>query len=170
LCVDLCIGETIVAVGIWELLTAAAEAVETAIAIAAVMDGPADESKPEERPRPIDIGIGMGGINASKAEDENSCVAQDGTKLEWTTPIVQEIPNPEPSNGDDNDPQKKGRPENNQAQNKQVKDAAREAGLDAEQRRQLGRAVDKESRQYGANLSYDEILDIANDIRNGDYY
>jgi RHS repeat-associated protein len=74
-------------------------------------------------------------------------------------------PNPD----DDNDPQKKGRPGDNRRQNQQVDDASRQAGLDADQRRTLGRAVENESRQGGRNLGYQDIVDIARDIKNGNY-
>ena len=74
---------------------------------------------------------------------------------------------PDPDN--ENDPQKKGRPGDQGRQNKQVNDAANQAHLDKEQRNLLGRIVERESRQYGANLSYQDILEIARDIANGIY-
>ena len=77
---------------------------------------------------------------------------------------------PLPPDPDDEDPQKKGRPGSNQAQNQSVNDAARKEGLTMEQRRALGRAVEKESRTYGANLTYQDILEIAREIRTGVYY
>jgi RHS repeat-associated protein len=64
----------------------------------------------------------------------------------------------------------KGRPEDPKKQNKQVRDAARAAGLDAEERRKLGKAVEERSRRYGENLSYGDILDIAREIKAGTYY
>jgi len=71
--------------------------------------------------------------------------------------------------GNDNK-QRKGRPGNNGAQNKMVKDAANQMGLDDAQRRALGKAVEKESRAYGGNLSYEDILELADEIKNGSYY
>ena len=85
----------------------------------------------------------------------------------WTTPVVEEVPDIAGSD----DKQKHGKPQDNTKQNKQVKDAARDAGLNTpEQRRQLKRAVEKASRKDGDNLTYSDILDIARDIKNGDYY
>ena len=68
---------------------------------------------------------------------------------------------------DDNDPQKKGRPQDPQKQNKQVRDAANSVGLNNEQRRQLGREVEYESRELGRNLGYKDIEQIAKEIKNG---
>jgi hypothetical protein len=67
------------------------------------------------------------------------------------------------------DRQFNGRPGSNQAQNQQVRDAARAEGLNAQQRRELGRAVETESRQYGGNLGYQEIRQIAREIKSGQY-
>ena len=60
--------------------------------------------------------------------------------------------------------QKDGAPRNNQAQNKQARDAANAAGgLDANQQRQLHDAIS------GQDYSYQEILNVAKDIKNGRY-
>jgi RHS repeat-associated protein len=67
------------------------------------------------------------------------------------------------------DRQFNGRPDSNTTQNRQVTDAARQAGLKAGQRRELGRAVEAESRQGGANLGYHDILEIARAIKSGTY-
>jgi hypothetical protein len=65
--------------------------------------------------------------------------------------------------------QVKGRPQRNTDQNRQVNDAARTEGLSPEQRRALGRAVEVESRQGGANLGYHDIVEIARAIKSGAY-
>ena len=67
------------------------------------------------------------------------------------------------------DKQKKGKPRSNTAQNKQVNDAARDEKLTLEQRKKLGKAVEKETREYGCNLDYHDIRQIACDIKNGEY-
>jgi RHS repeat-associated protein len=67
------------------------------------------------------------------------------------------------------DRQSNGRPGPNTAQNRQVNDAARQEGLNATQRRELGRAVESESRQGGANLGYRDIREIARAIKDGTY-
>ncbi|MDP2367208.1 RHS repeat-associated core domain-containing protein, partial [Rhodoferax sp.] len=67
------------------------------------------------------------------------------------------------------DKQTKGRPSNNSDQNKQVNDAARETKLTPEQRQKFGRAVESESRGLGRNLGYQDLLDLAQEIRNGTY-
>ena len=64
-------------------------------------------------------------------------------------------------------PQRKGRPGNNQAQNKQIRDAARAAGLSDEQRYELGNEVEENSRYYGANYTYQNILSLARQIKSG---
>nr|WP_297385334.1 RHS repeat-associated core domain-containing protein [uncultured Roseateles sp.] len=75
---------------------------------------------------------------------------------------------PSPDGGDE-DKQKKGRPKSNVEQNKQVNDAARETKLTAEQRRELGRAIEEESRGHGSNLGYKDIREIAELIKKGQY-
>lgn len=67
------------------------------------------------------------------------------------------------------DKQKKGKPQSNTAQNRQVNDAARSERLTPQQRQALGRAVERETRDYGHNLSYHDIRQIARDIKNGVY-
>jgi hypothetical protein len=76
-------------------------------------------------------------------------------------------PTPSPPPEDEKDKQKKGRPEDNTKQNKQVEDAARDEKLNPQQRRELGRAVENESRGHGRNLDYHDIREIAKDIKNG---
>ena len=49
-----------------------------------------------------------------------------------------------------NNKQKKGKPQSNVAQNKQVNDASRAEKLTPEQRKALGKAVEKETREYGS--------------------
>jgi RHS repeat-associated protein len=66
------------------------------------------------------------------------------------------------------DAQKKGRPKDAARQNKQVRDAARKAKLTKEQTRKLGREVEKESRKYGEDLGFQDIVDIAEEIKAGD--
>ena len=44
----------------------------------------------------------------------------------------------------------------------------REAGLDKQQRRELGRFVEQESRKYGENFSYGDILDAAERLKAGE--
>ena len=75
-----------------------------------------------------------------------------------------------PGGGGDNgdDRQKKGKPERNVDQNKRVDDAAREAGLSKQQRRELGRFIEQESRKYGENFSYNDILDAAERLKAGE--
>jgi hypothetical protein len=75
-----------------------------------------------------------------------------------------------PPEGDENkgDKQKKGTPERNVDQNKRVDDAARETGLDKQQRRELGRFIEQESRKYGENFSYSDILDAAERLKAGE--
>jgi hypothetical protein len=62
-----------------------------------------------------------------------------------------------------------GRPSANTAQIRQVRDAARDEGLNDTQRRRLGREVEEESRRYGANLGYHEIRKIARSIKAGNH-
>jgi hypothetical protein len=78
-------------------------------------------------------------------------------------------PPPEGGNGDNDDKQKKGKPERNVDQNKQVNDAARDAKLNPQQRKDLGRAVEYESRGQGGNLGYKDIREIAELIKKGQY-
>ncbi len=59
------------------------------------------------------------------------------------------------------------RPLTNQAQNQQVRDAAKQAGLNEDERWAFRRTVEDESRQHGANLSYDDLMKIALEVRNG---
>ena len=70
-------------------------------------------------------------------------------------------------NNDNDDKQKKGKPERNVDQNKRVKDAAREAGLNGEQRRLLGKIIERDSRGGGANYTYQDIKAIADEILAG---
>jgi hypothetical protein len=75
-----------------------------------------------------------------------------------------------PDGGDDNDKsdkQKKGKPERNTDQNKRVKDAAREVGLNGQQRRLLGEIIERDSRQGGANYTYQDIKAVAEEILAG---
>jgi hypothetical protein len=77
-------------------------------------------------------------------------------------------PEPDKNNNDDNaDKQKKGKPERNTDQNKQVNDAARSEKLSPQQRKDLGRAVEQESRGHGRNLDYHDIREIAKQIKDG---
>lgn len=76
----------------------------------------------------------------------------------------------EATGGDDGgDRQFNGRPESNTTQNRQVTDSARQEGMDAGQRRELGRGVEAESRQGGANLGYHDIREIVKAISSGTY-
>lgn len=61
--------------------------------------------------------------------------------------------------------QRNGRPRDNQRQNKQVRDAANAVGLTSEKRRLFGREVEMESRRFGADLSFDDLLELAALIR-----
>lgn len=67
-----------------------------------------------------------------------------------------------------NDKQKKGKPERNVDQNRRVDDAARESGLNKQQRRELGRYIEQGSRKYGEDYSYSDILDAAERIKGGE--
>ncbi|MFL9923497.1 hypothetical protein PQR62_04420 [Herbaspirillum lusitanum] len=78
-------------------------------------------------------------------------------------------PPPEGEDGNSNDKQKKGKPERNVDQNKQVNDAGRDAKLNSQQRKDLGRAVEYESRAQGSNLGYKDIREIAELIKKGQY-
>lgn len=70
---------------------------------------------------------------------------------------------------DDQDPQKKGRPRENTRQNDQARDAARQEGLTTpEQREQLKRALETESR-FGGSLSYQQVREIARLIKLGQW-
>jgi RHS repeat-associated protein len=60
-----------------------------------------------------------------------------------------------------------GRPGPNGVQNKQVTDAARQAKLNESQRIKLSDEVEKASRQRGANLGYQDILEMAREIKSG---
>jgi len=80
------------------------------------------------------------------------------------TSVAPAPPNPTP---EPPDKQKKGRPGNNRDQNKQVRDAANREGLTKEQRRRLGREVERESREMGENLGFREIRNIAREIKSG---
>lgn len=97
-----------------------------------------------------------GNSDAESADGENS--AAGGAAL----------PPPDGDNNDKGDKQKKGKPERNVDQNKRVDDAAREAGLDKQQRRELGRYIEQGSRKYGENYSYGDILDAAERIKGGE--
>jgi hypothetical protein len=59
------------------------------------------------------------------------------------------------------DKQRKGTPGNNQAQNKQTRDAANKYKLNKDQKRQLHDEV------TGQNYTYQEILEIAKEIKEG---
>ena len=61
--------------------------------------------------------------------------------------------------------QKKGRPQTNVAQNKQVKDAAKKAGLNRSERETLKRELELESREMGIDHSYQDIVDMAHEIK-----
>lgn len=52
-----------------------------------------------------------------------------------------------------------------QKQKKQVDDAAKQAGLDREQRKKLGREVERQTREMQENLDYQDILELARDIK-----
>lgn len=82
-----------------------------------------------------------------------------------TKRLLHRLRSPPPE--DEKDKQKKGRPEDNTKQNKQVEDAARDEKLNPKERRELGRAVENESRGHGRNLDYHDIREIAKDIKNG---
>ncbi|WP_298744779.1 hypothetical protein [uncultured Brevundimonas sp.] len=62
---------------------------------------------------------------------------------------------------------RKGRPRSNRAQNRQVKDAASAMGLSDDQRWTFRRRVELESREQGADLSYDDLMSIAGEVKNG---
>jgi RHS repeat-associated protein len=68
-----------------------------------------------------------------------------------------------------NNTQFNGRPNDHMKQNRQVVDAARQERLDLYQRKELGRAVEAESRRDGANLGYHQIREITRAIKSGDY-
>jgi hypothetical protein len=55
----------------------------------------------------------------------------------------------------------------NRAQNKQLKDAARDEGLNNEQRRRLGEIIEHESRREGIAHDYHTIRRVARDIKEG---
>jgi RHS repeat-associated protein len=74
----------------------------------------------------------------------------------------QSTPDPD----DDDDRQRNGRPGDRARQKQQVESAARDEGLDADQRRKLGRAVEEESRERGASMNYHDIREMARDIKN----
>jgi hypothetical protein len=73
---------------------------------------------------------------------------------------------------DDNNKQKKGRPNNNQAQNKQVNDAATMVTLSTDRvlRERFGRIVEKRSREQGDNLGFPELLELAEKIKSREIY
>ena len=79
-------------------------------------------------------------------------------------------PPPNEPEGNDGDKQKKGRPDDNTKQNKQVKDAGNAEKLNESQRYELRDAVHNESRQLGRNLSYNEIRDLAKQVKSGGGY
>ena len=58
-------------------------------------------------------------------------------------------------------------PRNNQLQNKIVKDAAREAGLNNEQRRKLGRSIEHDTRHEQIDHDFHTILERAEEIKKG---
>lgn len=72
--------------------------------------------------------------------------------------------------GDDRDKQKKGRPDDNTKQNKQVQDAGTREKLSESQRYELRDAVHNESRTLGRKLGYNEIRDLARQIKSGGGY
>lgn len=55
-------------------------------------------------------------------------------------------------------------PRDNQRQNKMVKDAAREAGLNNEQRRKLGKSIEYDTRHEGIDHDYHTILERAKEV------
>jgi RHS repeat-associated protein len=86
--------------------------------------------------------------------------------------IYNKLTSPSPTSqppDDDKDKQKKGRPEDNTKQNKQVDDAAKSEKLTKEQRYELKHAVESESRNMGRNLNYHDIRELARQIKNGGY-
>ena len=72
----------------------------------------------------------------------------------------------------ENDKQKKGRPQNNQAQNKQVNDAATQVTLstDKELRQRFRDIIHERSRKNGENLGYVELLNLANQVKKREIY
>ncbi len=58
-------------------------------------------------------------------------------------------------------------PRSNQAQNKQLKDAARDEHLTTEERRRLGRIIEHEVRNEGIPHDYHTIRQVARAIKEG---
>jgi hypothetical protein len=58
-------------------------------------------------------------------------------------------------------------PRTNRAQNKQLKDAARDENLNSDQRRKLGRIIEKEYRERGIPHDYTTIREVAKEIKEG---
>ena len=69
---DLCIVEGIVAVEVWEFITAVVGAAETTTAVAAATEGTGDEPKSEDKPELLNP-IGRGNAGKATDEGENSC-------------------------------------------------------------------------------------------------
>jgi hypothetical protein len=92
-----------------------------------------------------------GGIKAAEAAGDAAQAAKGGAKAGKA--------------GGQGDRQKNGRPGDNTRQNKQVRDAARAEKLTPEQRRELGRMVETESRKGGENLGFNDIREMAKEIK-----
>ncbi len=69
---------------------------------------------------------------------------------------------------DNDDKQKKGRPKNNQAQNRQVRDAETLITLSTDKvlGEKFKRTIERLSREMGANLGFKDLIEIGTRIKN----
>lgn len=122
-------------------------------------------------PSPADDEGAVSGAGVPASDRNVSPRDNGGPPLNDPPPQPPVYPVPHPPVYDPPEPpserQFNGRPGNHQAQNRQVRDAAREEGLNQTQREQLRREVEAESRDYGRNLGYHDIREIAREIKNG---
>jgi RHS repeat-associated protein len=69
--------------------------------------------------------------------------------------------------GDDDDKQRKTKPKRNVDQNARINDAASQVGLDRKERGILGRYIEEGERKYGESYTYQDIIEIAREIKIG---
>jgi RHS repeat-associated protein len=91
-------------------------------------------------------------------------------RFEWAQQAINALSVGEEKADDGKNKQRNKRPSNNSDQNAQVNDAARDEKLSDRDRDKLGREVESLSRDFGEDLGYHEIRDIARQIKNGTYF
>ena len=115
-----------------------------------------------------EIGSAIYNAATDQGADASNALSSDASSAAAPPPDKNDK-NDKKDKDDKTDKQKKGKPERNVDQNKQVNDAARDEKLSPQERKELGRAVEYESRAQGKNLDYHDIREIAKDIKSGNY-